>query len=516
MKLNIKISHLVAMLAMVAVVLSLANLGITLFVIKSNDDAVQRVYAAKDVTADILPPPMYLIEMRLALSRAVDGTLSADELTDNINRLSTEYETRVDYWTAHPPYGLETQLLGAQHAAGRQFIQAAREVAKMAHNNDPIALLAAVKRAHALYQAHRQGVDVTVDTSVKFAENAMTDAENKTANAEKICVALALFSLALIPLLSKWIMARILKPVNEAVAVTERIVQGNFIQKINTHYTGEMGVLLKAMDKMQASLTHLVSQTRKATGKIQSVATEMATGNVDLSQRTEHSAANLQETAASMAQLNSTVKSNADSARQANQMAVSASDIALNGGQVVEEVVNAMNNIRTSSQQINEITGVIDSIAFQTNILALNAAVEAARAGENGRGFAVVATEVRTLAQRSAEAAKEIKNLISASVQTVEVGSRLVGNAGNTMQEVVKSVQSVCDMLGEITASATDQINGINQVNVSVNKLDHATQQNAALVEQSAAAAESLKDHAQRLSALVAVFQIKEESTMAL
>ena len=268
------------------------------------------------------------------------------------------------------------------------------------------------------------------------------------------------------------------------------------------------GSLLQALQAMVESLRHTVSQVRSATDSINTASVEIASGNQDLSARTEQAASNLQETAASMEQLTSTVRQSADAARQANQLAASAAEIAVRGGQVVGQVVTTMDEINHSSKKISDIIGVIDGIAFQTNILALNAAVEAARAGEQGRGFAVVAGEVRNLAQRSAQAAKEIKGLIGASVDKVETGSRLVADAGQTMSEIVGSVQRVSDIIGEITAAAGEQSDGIGQVNVAVTQLDQMTQQNAALVEESAAAAESLKDQANRLAGVVQVFRL--------
>jgi methyl-accepting chemotaxis protein len=259
---------------------------------------------------------------------------------------------------------------------------------------------------------------------------------------------------------------------------------------------------------MKDSLLKTVSEVRSATDSINTASAEIASGNQDLSARTEQAASNLEETAASMEELTSTVRNSADAARQANQLAANASEIAVRGGQVVGEVVTTMEAINHSSKKISDIIGVIDGIAFQTNILALNAAVEAARAGEQGRGFAVVAGEVRNLAQRSAEAAKEIKGLIGTSVDKVEAGSRLVADAGQTMSEIVGSVQRVSDIIGEITAASGEQSDGIGQVNVAVNQLDQMTQQNAALVEQSAAAAESLKEQASQLNRVVQVFRL--------
>jgi methyl-accepting chemotaxis protein len=247
---------------------------------------------------------------------------------------------------------------------------------------------------------------------------------------------------------------------------------------------------------------------RQSAESIQVASAEVASGNTDLSQRTEQAASNLQQTAGSVEQLTSSVRQSADAAAQANQLASSASAVAQRGGQVVSQVVSTMDEINTSSKRIADIIGTIDGIAFQTNILALNAAVEAARAGEQGRGFAVVASEVRSLAQRSAEAAREIKTLIGTSVDKVETGARLVQDAGSTMNEIVASVQRVTDVIGEITAAATEQSGGIAQVNSAIGSLDQMTQQNAALVEESAAAAESLRDQAQRLNGVVATFNL--------
>ncbi len=288
------------------------------------------------------------------------------------------------------------------------------------------------------------------------------------------------------------------------------------MQAMNEVAAGNLGVdlgqpaqgsLLHALQTMVNSLRSTVTQVRQATDSINTASVEIATGNQDLSARTEQTASNLQQTAASMEQLTSTVRQSADAARQANQLAASAAEIAQRGGSVVSQVVTTMDEINTSSKKINDIIGVIDGIAFQTNILALNAAVEAARAGEQGRGFAVVAGEVRNLAQRSAQAAKEIKGLIGASVEKVETGSRLVADAGQTMSEIVGSVQRVTDIIGEITAAAGEQSDGIGQVNTAVSQLDQMTQQNAALVEESAAAAQSLKDQASRLADVVQVFR---------
>jgi methyl-accepting chemotaxis protein len=302
----------------------------------------------------------------------------------------------------------------------------------------------------------------------------------------------------------------IVHPLRDAAEAMERVADGDLSVHASQQRGDEVGRLLGSLHTMIAKLRHTVGGVRSGAESIQVASSEVAIGNSDLSRRTELAASSLQQTASSMAQLTGAVRQSANAANEADRLASSASAVAQRGGEVVTQVVATMDEINASSKRIADIIGVIDGIAFQTNILALNAAVEAARAGEQGRGFAVVAGEVRSLAQRSAEAAKEIKGLIDTSVDKVEVGSKLVQNAGTTMQEIVASVQRVSAIISEITAASSEQSSGIGQINTAVNQLDQATQQNAALVEQGAAAAESLKEQAQELHRLVSTFRFEE------
>ncbi|MFZ6721622.1 methyl-accepting chemotaxis protein [Undibacterium sp. Ji49W] len=306
-----------------------------------------------------------------------------------------------------------------------------------------------------------------------------------------------------------WSITRsITRPINEAVSIAQTVAAGDLTRHIDVQGKDEVSQLLEALKAMTASLAGIVSEVRAGTDTISTASQEIAAGNQDLSSRTEEQAGSLEETASSMEELTSTVKQNADNARQANVLANSASDVAVKGGSVVQQVVETMGSINESSKKIVDIIGVIDGIAFQTNILALNAAVEAARAGEQGRGFAVVASEVRNLAQRSASAAKEIKELIGDSVQKVGMGAKLVDEAGITMGEIVDSVRRVTDIISEISSASQEQNAGIEQINQAIAQMDQVTQQNAALVEEAAAAAESMQDQAVKLAHVVDVFRL--------
>jgi len=359
--------------------------------------------------------------------------------------------------------------------------------------------------------AHVAALDKVVGAIQKAsqARNELADVAYRQAVA--LIVGLSVAALVFGVLIAWRIQRSITRPLGQAVEVAQAVAEGDLSREITVHSHDEVGTLLQALKSVNRDLGRAMQQVRLSAETVQSASVEIAAGNLDLSQRTEMQASSLEQTAASMEQFNATLKNNADTARSAAQMASSASAAASKGGEVVAQVVSTMQSITESSKKIADIIGVIDGIAFQTNILALNAAVEAARAGEQGRGFAVVAGEVRSLAQRSAEAAKEIKTLIGASVVSVETGSRLVGEAGTTMGDIVSQVQRVTDLIGEISSATMEQTAGIGQVNQAVTQLDQATQQNAALVEESAAAAESLKQQAGKLVDAVSIFRFEAD-----
>ncbi|WP_050469618.1 methyl-accepting chemotaxis protein [Herbaspirillum chlorophenolicum] len=358
-------------------------------------------------------------------------------------------------------------------------------------------------------------LDAMFDYQGGLMDAAGDAAAQDSGSARTIINSLAVVALLLAAAVALLVSRSITRPLINAVAVARRVADGDLSTHVEVKSKDETGELMAALKLMNENLCSIVSRVRSGTDTINHASGEIASGNMDLSSRTEQQAGSLEETASAMEELTSTVKQNADNARQANQLAVSASGVAVEGGTVVNQVVDTMASINESSRKIVDIIGVIDGIAFQTNILALNAAVEAARAGEQGRGFAVVASEVRSLAQRSATAAKEIKALIDDSVTKVDTGSKLVAQAGSTMTEVVSSVKRVTDIVAEISSASQEQSTGIEEINRAITLMDESTQQNAALVEEAAAAAQAMQEQAAQLMEAVSVFKLDAEITTA-
>jgi methyl-accepting chemotaxis protein len=427
-------------------------------------------------------------------------------------------KARADYdkaWDALQKFpASETgKVIRAKIAAAAEVTRALNnKVVDLAHaGKDDAAVALLLKEAGPAAQKWQDALDENIQfqesATEKQYETAVGDyvqARNVLIGANALCIAMAV--------LFGWLITRsITVPMNRAIEATSRVAEGDLTVELISDGKDETALLIGALAHMRDNLQRIVGGVRSNADSVATASAQIASGNMDLSNRTEQQASSLEETAASMEELSSTVKQNSDNAKQANQLAMGASTVAIKGGEVVGQVVDTMKGINDSSKKIADIISVIDGIAFQTNILALNAAVEAARAGEQGRGFAVVASEVRSLAQRSAEAAKEIKTLIGASVERVAQGTQLVDQAGVTMQEIVTAIRRVTDIMGEISSASVEQSAGVSQIGEAITQMDQATQQNAALVEQSAAAAESLKGQAKQLVQAVAVFKLSHD-----
>ncbi|TAK97942.1 MAG: HAMP domain-containing protein [Aquabacterium sp.] len=391
-----------------------------------------------------------------------------------------------------------------EHDKFMQMLGSGRKDEAMAYASGPI---------EQLYERFGETLDKLTEFNTQGGQAASDQGDAIYAQA-RWGILVGILTAAGLGMLLAWLVAgQVSAPVEQAANVLKAVAEGDLTQTVQTNRKDEVGDMQTALANMIHSLAEMVHHVRTGADSVATASTQIAQGNTDLSARTENQASSLQQTAASVEEMAGTVRTNADNAMQANQLASAASEVAAQGGQVVSQVVETMNGIQTASRKISDIIGVIDGIAFQTNILALNAAVEAARAGEQGRGFAVVAGEVRSLAQRSAQAAREIKTLINDSVEKVNSGSHLVDSAGSTMNDVVTQVRKVTDLVGEIAHASAEQSQGIGQINQAVSQLDQATQQNAALVEESMAAAESLKTQAQKLSEAVSVFRIQRGMT---
>ncbi|HEY2606363.1 MAG TPA: methyl-accepting chemotaxis protein [Paraburkholderia sp.] len=458
----------------------------------------------------------YLLRARLAVDRfnTLTAAGNADEAKTVLDRAQELLNTGNASWQTFvdaPKAGIDQALIDDVVARRATVMHEGVEPELAALRANDLAAF------HAIADTSISPLFIAYDKSaaevVKALQQRAADQEAAAQSNDTLMTALisagGMLALVLVLLIRFALRGLIVQPLADATACFERIAAGDLTQPVDTSRTNEIGRLFGGIKRMQDSLSTMVKAVHGSTESIDTGAREIASGNTDLSQRTEQQAASLQQTASSMDQLTGTVRQNAENARQASQLAVNASDIATRGGDVVGQVVSTMQDIATSSNKVVDIIGVIEGIAFQTNILALNAAVEAARAGEQGRGFAVVAGEVRSLAQRSASAAKEIKELIGDSVDKVQSGSALVGRAGSTMEEIVQAVRRVTDIMGEISAASEEQSTGIEQVNRAVVQMDEVTQQNAALVEEAAAAAASLEEQTRQLQNVVGGWRVE-------
>ncbi|MGY6130176.1 methyl-accepting chemotaxis protein (plasmid) [Paraburkholderia strydomiana] len=457
----------------------------------------------------------YLLRSRVSLDRftaltAAGDTETAKKVLDRAVELygfsNKNWQTYVDAPKTGVDQAQMDELLARRTALVRDGMEP--EFAAL-RANDMVAYHAiADTKISPMFVSYDNVASVVIKNLQQQAVDQQADAQSNISLMTTLIIAFATLALLLVIGLRFALRGLIVQPLQEATECFERIAAGDLSEAIEVKSRNEIGRLFAGIKRMQESMASMVTAVRSSTESIDTGAREIAMGNTDLSQRTEQQAASLQETASSMEQLTGTVRQNAENARQASQLAVNASDIATRGGEVVSQVVTTMQDIASSSSKVVDIIGVIEGIAFQTNILALNAAVEAARAGEQGRGFAVVAGEVRSLAQRSASAAKEIKELIGDSTDKVQSGSALVGRAGTTMDEIVQAVRRVTDIMGEISAASEEQSGGIEQVNRAVVQMDEVTQQNAALVEEAAAAAGSLEDQTRQLQAVLSGWKV--------
>ncbi|MDL2354088.1 MAG: methyl-accepting chemotaxis protein [Pseudomonadota bacterium] len=496
---------LLCFIALAVGALGLHNLSVT-------NDALKTVYNDRLVAVGQLSEALTMIqENQSALSKAASGT------PEQLPAIVGEVEQRIALTTAKWGEYMATYLTPQEKVLAQSFADSRKKFVEQGLRPVMAAfrakdMPAAVALVHGVlgetYVPVRDNMKALVQLQLDVGKSEYEAAIVRFESAKLVAIGLSGFGLLAGIVIGVWLIGGITRALAEALRVANSVAAGDLTERIRIDSNDEIGQLLTALQKMNAGLVEIVSEVRGGTDLIATASSEIAAGTQDLSSRTEEQASSLEETASSMEELTSTVRQNADNARQANALAETASTVASRGGSVIGQVVDTMGEINNSARKIVDIIGVIDGIAFQTNILALNAAVEAARAGEQGRGFAVVASEVRNLAQRSAAAAKEIKSLIGDSVERVDAGSKLVNEAGSTMHDIVESVRRVTDIMAEISAASQEQTSGIDQINQAITQMDQVTQQNAALVEQASAASEAMQDQAAKLALVVSVFKL--------
>jgi methyl-accepting chemotaxis protein I, serine sensor receptor len=509
-KLTLRFRIIATMALLGLIILAIGILGI--YGIKSTGAALEDTYTNQMQSIIALADSKnFLSRARFNLDRAVLHPDSPD-IEKTIGRMDGFVKDADRTWAAYlalPREPEEDVLAKAVGETRTAYVDAVHGLTQAIRANDAEKIEAMfMKQMQAAYGAFNTASTKLDEYQVSVAKDNYEASQHMADRVFKTAVAAIVLGALLIVVSSFTLLRAIMRPLGQVLAHFDAMAKGDLSTHIEIDRQDEMGKLLGGLADMQRQLSGTVRSVRDSSSSIATASSEIAAGNLNLSTRTEQQAGSLEETASSLEELTSTVKQNADNARQANQLALSASEVAVRGGQLVSQVVETMGSINDSSKKIVDIISVIDGIAFQTNILALNAAVEAARAGEQGRGFAVVAGEVRNLAQRSAAAAKEIKGLITNSVANVDTGAQLVDKAGTTMDDIVTSVARVTDIMAEIMAAGEEQSAGIEQINQAIVQMDTVTQQNAALVEEAAAAADSLQEQAQALSHLVDTFRI--------
>ena len=507
---RIKTKLIFSFILLSLLVLSIGSVGY--LSLNASNNSLKTVYDDRLIALGQLDAVMRLI-MRNEIIVAKAMTDDAEKLAGHIAAVEAGKAEASKVWAEYMATYLtpEETVLAAQFAARRkQFLDEGLNptLAAMSAKDLNAASQLLHSKMEPLFLGMKESMDGLIQLQLNVGKSEYEASQSFFRSFQIFAAIFIVLSVLFAAAMGAWLVRSISRPLNYAVDIANNIAAGDLSQDIKVSSKDETGELLLALSNMNASLINIVSQVRLSTDTIYVASNEIAAGNMDLSQRTESQASSLEETASSMEELTSTVKHNADSAAQANQLVLSSSDYASKGGVVVGQMVNTMGAIKDSSRKIVDIIGVIDGIAFQTNILALNAAVEAARAGEQGRGFAVVASEVRNLAQRSASAAKEIKQLIGDSVSKVDAGSSLVDETGITMEQIVTSVKQVADIMSEISMAGGEQSRGIEQVNIAITQMDQVTQHNAALVEEAAAAAQSLLEQADNLNQVVGVFKM--------